>query len=61
MDNSWCALCETDIEPSKVDPVRVELVSRGEEWEMNYWAHSRCLGENGPRIVREYVATWRGG
>ena len=58
MAEAWCALCETDIEPSETDPVRVDLVSRDEEWEMNYFAHSRCLRERGPRAVREYVETW---
>jgi uncharacterized ParB-like nuclease family protein len=58
MADAWCALCETDIEASEVDPVRVDLVSQDEEWEMYYFAHSCCLREDGPRIVREYVARW---
>lgn len=58
-DLAWCAFCESEIEPTTVDPVTLNIVTHDEEGEAWYYAHAACLMRSGPRVLREYVSTWK--
>lgn len=57
-DLAWCAFCESEIEPTRVDPVTLNIVTHDEEGEAWYYAHAACLERWGPRLMREYVSSW---
>jgi hypothetical protein len=54
-DLNVCSYCHIEIEPTFINPVRIELVTRDEEGEAVFYAHAACLTDHLPAEMSRYV------
>jgi len=54
-DHNVCSYCRLEIEPTFINPIRIELVTRDEEGEAVFYAHAACVTEHLPAEMSTYV------